>query len=85
MNREIIIFINTVHFMLTIGAAIVVRRVMMYFLFFSKVIYYKKQSSINDISPVLFDNLLPSFREFHNSLFIEGSIFIDYALSVVGF
>ena len=51
---------------------------------FFKVIYsYKEQRSINDILPVLFDNLLPSFSKLHNSSFIEGPVFISEKLNKV--
>ena len=45
-----------------------------FLLCFSVIYSYKEQQSINNILPVLFDNLLPSFSKLHNSLFIEGPV-----------
>lgn len=56
----------------------------MYFSVFQKVVYlYQEQRSINNISPILFDNLLQYFKELYNSPFKKGPVFLDEKLNKV--
>lgn len=68
-----------------VGIYWVVGKVMARFmLFYGHLFMYKVQRSVNDILPVLFDNLLPSDSKFHSSSFVEGPVFYHYHYSTRG-